>query len=102
MQYIIELKIPSVTANLLSQFKGHYIHLSTQKFSSHVVEKCLKHFGESRSQIVHELLSVPHFEQLLQDPFANYVIQSALAVTKVWIKTSSVNFYFSSIVSNFS
>lgn len=82
VQYIIELKIPSVNANLLSQFKGHYVHLSTQKFSSHVVEKCLKHFGESRSQIVHELLSVPHFEQLLQDPFANYVIQCALSVTK--------------------
>lgn len=82
VQYIIELKIPSVSANLLSQFKGHYVHLSTQKFSSHVVEKCLKHFGESRSQIVHELLSVPHFEQLLQDPFANYVIQCALSVTK--------------------
>ncbi|XP_044474902.1 putative pumilio homolog 7, chloroplastic [Mangifera indica] len=82
VQYIIELKIPSVTANLLSQFKGRYVHLSKQKFSSHVVEKCLKHFVESRSQIVHELLSVPHFEQLLQDPFANYVIQSALTVTK--------------------
>jgi hypothetical protein len=26
---------------------------------------------------------VPRFEQLLQDPFANYVIQCALAVTKV-------------------
>ncbi|XP_044478415.1 uncharacterized protein LOC123205513 [Mangifera indica] len=82
VQYIIELKIPSVAANFLAQFKGRYVHLSKQKFSSHVVEKCLKHFGESRSQIVHELLSVPHFEQLLQDPFANYVIQSALTVTK--------------------
>ncbi|KAL5844277.1 hypothetical protein ACOSQ4_010235 [Xanthoceras sorbifolium] len=82
VQYIIELKIPSVIANLHSQFEGHYVHLSRQKFSSHVVEKCLRNFGESRSQVVHELLSVPHFEQLLQDPFANYVIQSALAATK--------------------
>ncbi|KAE8728301.1 putative pumilio-like protein 7 [Hibiscus syriacus] len=79
VQYIIELK---VVGNLLSQFKGHYVHLSMQKFSSHVVEKCLKHFTESRSQIIRELISVVHFEQLLQDPFANYVIQSALAVTK--------------------
>ncbi|XP_039033234.1 pumilio domain-containing protein 7-like [Hibiscus syriacus] len=79
VQYIIELK---VVGNLLSQFKGHYVHLSMQKFSSHVVEKCLKHFAESRSQIIRELISVVHFEQLLQDPFANYVIQSALAITK--------------------
>ncbi|OMO94307.1 hypothetical protein COLO4_16418 [Corchorus olitorius] len=83
VQYIIELKLPSAVGNLLSQFKGHYVHLSMQKFSSHVVEKCLKHFAESRSQIIRELISVGHFEQLLQDPFANYVIQSALAVTKV-------------------
>ncbi|KAK8684038.1 hypothetical protein V6N13_040075 [Hibiscus sabdariffa] len=82
VQYIIELNVRSAVGNLLSQFKGHYVHLSMQKFSSHVVEKCLKHFAESRSQIIRELISVVHFEQLLQDPFANYVIQSALAVTK--------------------
>ncbi|XVF36725.1 hypothetical protein REPUB_Repub19eG0082900 [Reevesia pubescens] len=82
VQYIIELKVPTAIGHLLSQFKGHYVHLSMQKFSSHVVEKCLKHFAESRSQIIRELISVVHFEQLLQDPFANYVIQSALAVTK--------------------
>ncbi|KAL5982174.1 putative pumilio 10, partial [Asimina triloba] len=61
----------------------NYVHLSTQKFSSNVVEKCLKVFGEdSRSRIIHELLSTSRFEQLLQDPFANYVIQSALVASK--------------------
>ncbi|XP_022768330.1 putative pumilio homolog 7, chloroplastic isoform X2 [Durio zibethinus] len=49
VQYIIELKVPSTIGNLLSQFKGHYVHLSMQKFSSHVVEKCLKHFPERSS-----------------------------------------------------
>ncbi|MBA0700371.1 hypothetical protein Goari_020477 [Gossypium aridum] len=62
-----------------------------QKFSSHVVEKCLKHFAESRSQIIRELTSVVHFEQLLQDPFANYVIQSALVVTKGPLHASLVD-----------
>lgn len=66
-----------------------------QKFSSHVVEKCLKHFAESRSQIIRELTYVVHFEQLLQNPFANYVIQSALVVTKVreQLVVSSAIFY---------
>ncbi|CAL5391941.1 unnamed protein product [Camellia sinensis] len=81
VQYVIQ-EIPLAAAGLISQFEGHYVHLSMQKFSSHVVEKCLKHFEESRPRIIHELLSVPHFEQLLQDPFANYVIQSALEVSK--------------------
>ncbi|KAK7321176.1 hypothetical protein VNO77_31537 [Canavalia gladiata] len=82
VQYIIEMENPSISAKLLSQFKGNYVNLSMQKFSSHVVEKCLKHVAESRSRIVQELLSVPHFEQLLQDPYANYVVQRALGVTK--------------------
>ncbi|KAF8411476.1 hypothetical protein HHK36_004027 [Tetracentron sinense] len=82
VQYIIELKIPSATANLISQFEGNYVHLSMQKFSSNVVEKCIKVFSEeSWSLIIHELLSTSRFE--LQDPYANYVIQSALGVTKV-------------------
>ncbi|KAF3445804.1 hypothetical protein FNV43_RR10981 [Rhamnella rubrinervis] len=82
VQYIIELKIPSITAKLIYPFKGHFVELSMQKFSSHVVEKCLEHFEESRSRIIHEFLSVSCFEQLLQDPYANYVIQSALAFTE--------------------
>ncbi|CAN4122209.1 unnamed protein product [Withania somnifera] len=82
VQFIIELKIPSVATMLLSQFERHYVYLSRQKFSSHVIEKLLKCFEESRSKIINELVSEPHFDQLLQDPFANYVIQSALGVTK--------------------
>ena len=82
VQYIIELKIPSITAKLIYPFKGHFVELSMHKFSSHVVEKCLEHFVDSRSRIIHEFLSVSCFEQLLQDPYANYVIQSALALQR--------------------
>ncbi|RDX58339.1 putative pumilio-like 7, chloroplastic, partial [Mucuna pruriens] len=82
VQYVIETDTVTASAKLLGQFRGNYVTLSAQKFSSHVVEKCLKHIGDSRSKIVRELLSAPHFEQLLQDPYANYVIQSALTVTK--------------------
>ena len=66
VQYIIELKIPSITAKLIYPFKGHFVELSMHKFSSHVVEKCLEHFVDSRSRIIHEFLSVSCFEQLLQ------------------------------------
>ncbi|GFY96420.1 pumilio 7 [Actinidia rufa] len=90
VQYIIELKVPSATASLISQFEGHFVYLSMQKFGSHVVEKCLKCCEKNRPRIIHELLSVPHFEQLLQDPFANYVIQSALEVSQVNQRCSHV------------
>ncbi|XP_020222190.1 putative pumilio homolog 8, chloroplastic [Cajanus cajan] len=79
VQFILDLRIPSATSTLSSQFQGKYVHMSMQKFSSHVVEKCLAVFNdEKRSSVIHELLYAPHFEQLLQDPHANYVVQSAL------------------------
>ncbi|CAE5959361.1 unnamed protein product [Arabidopsis arenosa] len=80
VQCLIEQQVSAV--NLLVQFKSHYAELATQKFSSHVIEKCLRKYPESRAEIVRELLSIPNFEQLLQDPYANYVIQTALSVTK--------------------
>ncbi|ONK75533.1 uncharacterized protein A4U43_C03F17900 [Asparagus officinalis] len=82
VQYIIGNHL-SAHENLASQFEGNYVQLSMQKFSSNVVEKCFKEFGEDvKATIVVELLSAPHFEQLLQHPYANYVIQSALSYTK--------------------
>ncbi|KAL2615449.1 hypothetical protein GLYMA_08G073100v4 [Glycine max] len=79
VQFILDLKIPSATACIRLQFEGNYAHLSRQKFGSHVVEKCLAVFNdENRSRVILELLSMPHFEHLLQDPHANYVVQSAL------------------------
>lgn len=59
-----------------------------------MVEKCLLVLkDEHRSRIIHELLSSSHFEQLLQDPHANYVIQTALRVSEVWNFYHSVGFY---------
>ncbi|KAJ1298419.1 hypothetical protein BS78_01G451800 [Paspalum vaginatum] len=79
VQYVLELKIPSANAHLASQFEGKYVYLSKQKVSSNVVEKCLKLFpDDAKAVIIRELLRGSHFEQLLQDPYANYVIYTAL------------------------
>lgn len=84
VQFILELEIPSAASKLTSQFEGNYVHLSTQKFGSHVVEKCLVVCNnETRSKIICELLSATYFEQLIQDPHANYVVQTGLRVSKV-------------------
>ncbi|CAI9769225.1 unnamed protein product [Fraxinus pennsylvanica] len=92
VQFILELKIPSAASKLTSQFEGNYVHLSTQKFGSHVVEKCLVVCNdETRSKIILELLSATYFEQLLQDPHANYVVQTALRVSKGPVHNSLVD-----------
>lgn len=89
IQFIIDQKIHYATAQMLSRFRGRYVLLSTQKCGSHVVEKCLKEVPQSREAIVAELLSESQFEQLLQDPYANYVIQSALSLTKASLRIRS-------------
>ncbi|KAK6135394.1 hypothetical protein DH2020_030905 [Rehmannia glutinosa] len=80
---ILDPKIPSAISKVTSQFEGNYVHLSRQKCSSHVVEKCLLVCNdETRSKIIHELISAPYFDQLLQDPHGNYVVQKALRLTE--------------------
>ncbi|XP_057861929.1 putative pumilio homolog 8, chloroplastic [Cryptomeria japonica] len=83
VQYVLDLGMSWVTADVVGQLNGNYEHLSMQKFSSNVVERCLKISGEEeRALIVHELIKSSRLGQLLQDPFANYVVQCALTVSK--------------------
>ncbi|CAL4892199.1 unnamed protein product [Urochloa decumbens] len=92
VQYVIDLKIPNANSSLAQQFEGKYIHLSMQKFSSNVVEKCLKVFKEAdKANIILELLAMPHLEQLLQHPYANYVIYSALQNSKGSLHSALTN-----------
>jgi len=79
VQYVFDLQIASVVRQLIFQFAGHVADLATQKFSSNVIEKCLAVADEdARKMIVDELLDASRLPGLLQDPFANYVIQTAL------------------------
>ena len=96
MQYLLDTQQYSAFEMLKSKFKGNYARMSMQKFSSNVVEKCLRVFDDGgRKMIVSELLSVSSFDLLMQDPFANYVIQCALVVCKV---SFSLSFGLSSLV----
>ncbi|KAL5705275.1 hypothetical protein ACHQM5_023603 [Ranunculus cassubicifolius] len=87
IRFILELEIGSVNATVMSQLEGKYVMLSKRKFSSRVIEKCLKVFGEEgREKIVNELISYPQFAMLLTDKYAHYVIQTTLQVTKGHLK----------------
>jgi hypothetical protein len=85
VQYILELGHTESSMLVMKELTGNYADLATQKFSSNVVEKCLKLGGaglnEAREEIVKELMVSPNLGHLLQDPYANYVMQSALTVT---------------------
>ncbi|KAI5060995.1 hypothetical protein GOP47_0023500 [Adiantum capillus-veneris] len=83
VQYVLDLGMPWVVVKVIEQLGGHVAHLSMQKFSSNVVEKCLKFADEEqKTKLIRELMEDSHLLELLQDPYANYVVQSALMVSK--------------------
>jgi len=82
VQYILELNLPYITRQVIAQFMGHIADLSIQKFSSNVVEKCLQLAEpDQRTPVIYELIAADRLPQLLQDPYANYVLQRALTVS---------------------
>ncbi|PQQ06199.1 pumilio homolog 12 [Prunus yedoensis var. nudiflora] len=83
LQHLLGLRMPQITENLLRQLRGSYMSLSCNKYGSNVVEKCLLDSGEEKSsQIIFELLTNRNVSMLLLHPFGNYVIQTALSVSK--------------------
>ncbi|XP_071729305.1 pumilio homolog 12-like [Rutidosis leptorrhynchoides] len=84
LQHLVGLKIPELTALLVRQLQGNLAYLSCNKYGSNVVEKCLNECEnqELSSRIILELIRSPNPSLLLVDPYANFVIQSALRVSK--------------------
>ncbi|KAI3684647.1 hypothetical protein L6452_33871 [Arctium lappa] len=83
LQHMLGLNIPEFTLLLVRQLQGNFASLSCNKYGSNVVEKCLKESGEEVStRIILEIISSPNSYLLLVDPYANFVIQSALKVSK--------------------
>lgn len=79
IQYIIDLNEPSFTEPVVNQFRDHVSQLSRHKFSSNVIEKCLRCAQDpSKDMIVEEILAPGEMEKLIRDNYANYVIQTAL------------------------
>eukprot|EP01120_Amphizonella_sp_Union-15-10_P017367 TRINITY_DN9620_c0_g1_i2.p1 TRINITY_DN9620_c0_g1~~TRINITY_DN9620_c0_g1_i2.p1 ORF type:complete len:450 (-),score=54.98 TRINITY_DN9620_c0_g1_i2:123-1472(-) len=96
VQYILDLENISVDvcSLLVPHLLDHIVPLSTQKFSSNVIEKCLK-IGSTKTilKICRELIShskilnPANYEEdvedpifkLLSDPYGNYVVQTALS-----------------------
>ncbi|CAL5434114.1 unnamed protein product [Camellia sinensis] len=87
VQFILAMKEPYVQHAKIVKFAqlgGNYVSLSFNKYSCNVVEKCLKEAGEDQAaQIIKEIINSPNFLMLVQDPYGNYVAQSAVMVSKL-------------------
>ena len=79
MQYVLDLNDPPFNEAVTHQFLHHVCVLSAQKFSSNVIEKCIRVADPaSRKLLIDELIDEARLESLLRDSFANYVVQTAL------------------------
>lgn len=79
VQYIIDLNEPAFTEPVVAMFRNRISQLSRHKFSSNVIEKCLRcSLDKSRDMIVDELLAPGELDRVLRDSYANYVVQTAL------------------------
>lgn len=78
VQYILDLHDKGFIEPLCQHFQGNVVFLSKQKFSSNVIEKCIRVASdESRRCLVQEIIPPSELEKLLRDSFANYVVQTA-------------------------
>ncbi|KAI0406312.1 ARM repeat-containing protein [Xylaria palmicola] len=92
VQYIIDLNEPTFTEPLTQKFFGKIVMLSRHKFSSNVVEKCLRCASdESKDRMIQELLNPTDMERLIKDQFGNYVVQTALEQCSINLKHQLVD-----------
>ena len=79
VQYILDLDEAQFTKPLCLSFSGNIPALSKQKFSSNVIEKCLRTADiEAKRMMIDEMLKGNELEKMLRDSFANYVVQTAM------------------------
>lgn len=81
VQYVLDSCSPQESAGVIQKPLGHIFELSIQKFSSNVIEKCLeKASTKVKESYLTEIINCPKLYRMLQDQFANYVVQRALSV----------------------
>ncbi|KAG6918676.1 hypothetical protein DXG01_012494 [Tephrocybe rancida] len=79
VQYILDLNDSRFSDGVIRQFAGNVCALSVQKFSSNVIEKCIRVAEHStRKMLIDELLNRTRLEKLLRDSYGNYCVQTAL------------------------
>jgi len=84
VQYVLDHGRQTEAWAVAQKCIGSVVLLSTQKFSSNVMEKCMEKANDQLlNSIVLELSAPTSLLRLLLDQFANYVIQRAISVAPV-------------------
>ncbi|KAJ4875375.1 Pumilio-like protein 12 [Raphanus sativus] len=104
LQYVFQLHLEWAINEILEQLEGNYTELSMQKCSSNVVEKCLTLADDKhQARIIRELVTYGRLDQVMLDPYGNYVIQAALKQSKGTLHgllVDAIKIYTSSLRTN--
>lgn len=92
VQHVLGLFNPVFTQKICCILSGHYVRLSSMVGGSHIVEKCLK--SPWMDYPLDELVNSNKLGRLAADQFGNYVIQTALKVTKVICSILTISFIY--------
>jgi hypothetical protein len=78
----VDLGEPQLSEPVILQFCGMLCELAKQKFSSNVIEKCIRVAEPPTKKIlIEELIASNRIDELLRDCYANYVIQTSVSLT---------------------
>ena len=92
LQYIIDLNEPGFTNPLCYSFQTRIVELSKHKFSSNVIEKCIRHAEAAvGTMMIEEMMNANELEKMLRDSYANYVVQTALDHAEIETRTRLVD-----------
>eukprot|EP01083_Nonionella_stella_P089089 248560_1 len=79
IQHLLDVAPKQVATQIKQKMNGKYVRFSKQKFSSNVVEKCLRHSTrEWRYNIMRQLIASAG--ELISDKYGNYCLQTVLHV----------------------
>lgn len=79
IQHLLDFGPEEVKTEIKRKMNGKFVRFSKQKFSSNVVEKCLKVSDQRwKAIIVRQLINSP--SELINDKFGNYCLQTALVM----------------------
>ncbi|KAJ1920640.1 hypothetical protein H4219_001198 [Mycoemilia scoparia] len=79
VQYILDLNCTDFSEPLINRFVDQICGLSVQKFSSNVMEKCIRLAKpQTRRKLISPLVHPGKLDTLMRDSYGNYVVQTSL------------------------
>lgn len=81
IQVIVENWEDKELIEILDKYKGKYVSLSMQKYSSNVLERIIEKNEENLNLYIEEICNNQDISEIMRNNFGNYVVQKALKLS---------------------